>query len=409
MKKILLFIVSLMVLVPNIVLADMGAPVVKEYEAEVSNPDGAAIYKYDSNQRKYIATEEKVAYGTKIDVTSEYNGLITFEYNNVIVDIRVEDITPVEKTPKNIELGEKKNALVIRDIEIKKGPAEAYETTGKTIKGNTNIEVRELKDVYTAWVYVEYNGTKGYINSINNDVVFKSKYDSEIMIAKDSKILSIKGSDINLEDGAYKVEEIGSIPAYTIIKNPYEASQWTRAFYITYNNKSGFVYESDVAHKVQHDYLTTAKTKVYKEQDRNSKVVETLEKGYLLKKPYVSYPENCQSRIFYESADKKIKGWIIDDECGESDVRTVKVIDNSEDNNDDTNIATTITTTEKITKDAEDEISDKLELSTKDYIIICLAGGMIVSLTALVTIILVNKKHKKSDNNKEDQSEEKKN
>lgn len=382
MKKILLFIISLVVLIPCVVLADMGAPMVRPYEAEVTNPNGAVIYENSNNQ--YTPTSKKIDYGQTLTVDMEEAGYIwvSLDEDNISGFISIKDVTVTDDSLKDIWLGEKVDGLVLVDSEIKKGPSDAYKSTGDTITAGTKVTVRMINDTSTPWVYIEYNGKKGYANSYEGAIVYKWEESKEYLIPYEREIRTL------VKDGYSEANIVGKIPSYTIVKDPYFTDGWSYSMYIDYNGKKGFIYNM-AAIKNSGNYKLIKNSDIHESIESDSKVIGKLDAGYIFKDPFI-YEDHGECAVFYESEDKKIKGWIT--YLWDEENEPIKKID------DQGNVVEESTTT-KVTNNKEKD--KEIKLSKKDYVIMCVIVATSVSLTAIVTSILINKKNKKAVSNEE--------
>ena len=139
MKKLFYLLIAAVLLLPNIAKADMGAPMVAEYKASVTNPDGVYVYVYDSKQEKYVKTDKIIPYGTVIKVYEEYeiekagiidvkNSLVKDGEKNVTYYVYIKDLTLTnDKYEVNLnDLGGESEAYTLKNLEIKKGPAASY-------------------------------------------------------------------------------------------------------------------------------------------------------------------------------------------------------------------------------------------------------------------------------------------
>ena len=68
MKKILFALICIFML-PVVVYADYGVPIMYKYDVIITNKNGAIVYEEsDSNVKEYKASKEKIAYNTKATV-----------------------------------------------------------------------------------------------------------------------------------------------------------------------------------------------------------------------------------------------------------------------------------------------------------------------------------------------------
>ena len=193
MKKIILLIIGVLIIVPSIVFADMGAPATDSYKATVTNPDGAK----DENGKVILK------YGETITVDYEQDGMAYFKDG----EVSVKDITAIEKnyTLKDKEWTKSDVGIVLKKIELKKGPAAAYEGTGITIEPYTTVTIRtQILEGGSSWVYVEYNGKKGFVDSLGGtitvgegDAMLVAYTDTDILDpVTDKKIGTLKANSV---------------------------------------------------------------------------------------------------------------------------------------------------------------------------------------------------------------------
>lgn len=384
MKKLFYLLLGVLLFLPTLVKADMGAPIIREYKASVINPNGATIYEYGEDD-KYEATDDVIEYGKQVFVESEVDiedGFISVNLGDVEESycIKLKDITLITKNYKvnKKELTDKENAIVLKEVRIRKGPAEGYDSTGVTLEKGTNINIQWFKDSdndetdpyegeYDSdnpWVYVEYNGTKGFINTYGGTVAYR-ELKKEVM----------NSTAVSIRDVGSK-QAIKTIPANTVIKSKvYLLDAWSSDYYIVYEGTEGLVDEYlFVVKDDEKEFTTTKKLNIYEEAGYNKKgkVKTTIPVGAVVKSSFYSTTDACT--IYYTKGD--LTGWIYSDydddgECGliwEEDL-------------DD----------EDVKKDTKS--SKKTGLS-----ILYIGVGVVIVLILIVgtTIVLVNKKKREN-------------
>ncbi len=440
MKKIIYVILGVLLFLPTIVKADMGAPMIKEYKASVKNPDGADIYRFDFDNEKYVKTGDKLKYGTIIIVDYEEDGWIEIntgeesEEENEAEEkedlyVQLKELTAVNKTYKvnSKELDTAISALIVKDQAIRKGPAYGYESTGKTIKAVTTVKVRGLleyneedKKYYdegNPWMYVEYNGTKGFIEAYEGKVAF-NKVTTTVMANNDAEV-------INPQTG----KKVGIIKANTKTNlTLYTLDAWYSDYYVEYDNVKGYVEDEVVFPKQETlDFKITEKIKVYEtlkyndDGDLISKLVTTLPKSTAFSSNYYLI-FNGWVVIYYEKGN--VKGWISENEGtynseeeGEEyrDIADVlgfeypedeNILEDKEEETGDNENVETEQPTEVVPEDVVSDVKndDKPSSNSNQILYLCIGAAIVISLTAVVTILLVNKKKK---NKKEVKVEEK--
>ena len=408
MKKMVYVLISLFMFLPLMVFADMSSPVIKEYDVTVNNPDG--VYAYTLNDgSEYIKTNKIIPYGEVITVNDfelEIDGFASYEYdeeNDIDYYVKLKDTVVVEQNykVKESELAKKEKAIVLKDVEIKKGPANAYESTGTKIRKGEIIDVRffrvsedeEEADYINPFAYVEYKGIKGFITSYGATIAYNEIKDESIVSYQDMDIM-----DANSE------KSIGLLKANTILKDHvYHVDDWSHSYYIEYNGIKGLIYNpsyifiSDEKEK----FTTNFRFNVYESlvddmehYESKLKIVGKLDKDTTF---YTNIWDEMYGECRIYISNDKVKGWIyapskdIDDEnsisCyglnfGEDDEEI------EEEQEDKPKEPYVIKDKDKINN------KDKIVFSTKDIIVVCISAALIISLTALVIILLVNKKKK---------------
>lgn len=433
MKKVLYLILGVLLFIPALVNADMGAPIIRGYVATPKSSSGADIYRYDQNKDAYVKTGRKLEYRKTINIIMED------EYVSVDVDdednedvVKMSDLMPVEKVYKvnSKELSKEYEVLILKKREIKNGPANGYDSTGKTIPSGVKVKVKyfdpdskgnaEFSGDTTSWAYVEYNGAKGFIDtegSIATDPVYTT-----VIASADVKVY-----------GPGTEKQVATIKANTKFNaTVYMTDVWTGGYYIEYNNIKGVV--SDDYHfypkRKAISFKPIEKITAYESLKYNdagdiiSKVATTIPKGTSFKSEYY-FMHHDSAIVYYDGLN--VKGWIEvegrsvnpDDEDSEyleankilgfnesSDVSIV-AIKKEEQKPDETSEQQPVEVTpnteveNKENKKQEDIKQEEVEKVTKkipQIVYICLGIAVIVTLTAVVTAILVNNKNKNQYN-----------
>ena len=390
MKKVFYLLVGLLLL-PSIVKADMAPPtVVLGYKAIVSNPDGITVYKWNDKKQVYEETGKKSPYGTQFTVFDSEEFICIDDSKGECTDLYVDpkDLEVIDKDFKvdTKKLEGKTKAITLKQVEVRKGPAPAYEVVG-TIEAGTNITIQELtrkeiedgsEVVYLSWpwVYVEYEDLKGFISVYNRSVAYDLE---EIDILSTDKIYI---SDVNTG------KVIKTIPSETKCKvvlgeidlydEEYNGKIDQRTYYyMSYDGVQGIVrYDtSGFFRKVKKVQVELKKEeKVYQsyyfENEQDAKVITTLPVGTVVTSEY--YIDDYKQVIYYEKG--KTKGYIILSEEKEEEQEKPKK------------------------EEPKKEVIKPVAKPKKDYTLyICIGVGVILSLTALVIILLINKKKKNKE------------
>ena len=417
MKKIILFIFGLLVFIPNMIFADMGAPGVEPYKATITNKNGAILYnrEYDKekNEHVYKDTKKKLEYGKTITITFE-------EYGYAIYDeyyINVADLTAVVKsyTMKDKEWGKKETAIVLKKTVLRQGPAGGYASTGVTLEPGTKVTARVNKNTAMyPWAYIEYNGNKGYMETLGATLAY-GESTGTIMAFTNAKI-------IDSETGLQK----GTLKANSVIKGTYyQLDAWSRSYYFDRDEIKGIVSIYEIA-TIEEEALTgTLKRdiKLYDlvdmDNENNMKEVATLKKGT---KITANMYAHFNWGIVYYYQDGNTKGWVYDidvqpedDENYDSsdpkygfalDYSFEKVANAQIDLEENimTDLNNTTTNSENNTSDVttpEDSTSIVKEEGSRTIPYEKLFMGVVVALilciAALVTVILINRKKNRID------------
>lgn len=416
MKKVLLTILGVLLFIPNVLFADMGAPGIEEYKASINNKNGAVVYESDYDEKTskdvYKATKETIPYGKTVKVEMEENGYADIENYGYV---KLSDIEPIQKNYalKDSEWKSKVDGIILKKVELRNGPANGYSKVGVTLEPGTNVKVREYKesDGFYSWVYIEYNGKKGYIDS----------YQGTVTLGKD-KAYFMTFSDTDFND-ATTGKKIGTVKANTVISGTYYTlDSWSKAYYFEKDNIKGTISSFDLAQRAETIEGTLRRdVKVYEkinaENLDSEKVITTLKKGTYIKSN-IHFSFNAWGYLYYENGNTK--GWIDnsditpDDgsEYSDNDTRYgypidykinedgEEVIDNSnieesntldvetntnEPNTDDTNESVPVSPST-----LEDDDVTSAPKNTNLYLYI--AGAIILFLLAVVIILLVNRK-----------------
>ena len=412
MKKIIYYLFGLLLFIPNVLFADMGSPVLNEYKVTITNPNGALAY-VDKDD-KYVKTDVIIPYGTNITVddyelAEEGYAIVTLgeEDDEIVYYVSLKDTELIDKNYKvnEKELANKEKAIVLKDSVIRKGPANAYESTGVAIKAGTEIDVRFFRvldddeeaqksnkiepDYQNIFVYVEYNGTKGFICTYGATLAF-SRIDYEILNYGDSEIKDPVTDKV-----------IGIVKANTIFKNNiYLVDEWSSSYYVEYNGIKGLVLDSPYIWKNDSvKFKTTSKLNIYEklEDDMQTyknklKVVGTIEKDTTFNSEYYDIYDGC--RIYYKNGD--LAGWIYTDMEEESDNCVGIWYEDSEEDSGNMIDETSEETNSPIEIiDVASPIQEKI--GNMETVYICIGIAVIVCLTAVVTLILINKKKKSKE------------
>lgn len=433
MKKVVYLLLGILLILPKLVLADMSGPEVDPYKGEIINPEGAILYDYDSDKEKMVATKDKLDYGTVVYVYDDYDEDESDDWIYITLPSEEEDedeedesyyvsrkdIVTKEKEYKvnSKELSSEYDGVVLKKQEIKKGPANLYEGTGVILNVGAKVKVKYFQyfdeenneyylQEFNPWVYVEYNGTKGFINTYGSALAIGGE-ENEVMTGYDIELMDI-----------YTLKPITTIKANTKFKTPvYITDIWSYDYYVKYNGKYGLVsYLYEEGKEIE--FTVTDDVELYEvayieyddESNQITKPIGTVKKGTTFKSKYYDFA-NDDCAVRYENG--KTVGWILsgyedvmEDDDGEYSWRNKVELfpygyeEEYEDDDDDSEL---IDPTKPENSDPSSVTVKPGSVKTKEdrmkLVYICIACGVIVSLTAVITIVLINKNKKQKEEN----------
>lgn len=418
MKKIKYFIMLILFLMPIIVKGDMAAPMTS-YKVRISNPEGASIYEWDSEQKSYVATGKKLNYDEQYDIM--YEQIINNElYGNASVNVKDENeneysisigyIKLSDSSPLKIDLEAHKKNLLIKyyvfddSCYLYNGPSKIY---GKVepetaLKKGTIIESYYYDDM---WMYIDYNGIKGWVYKYSYDIFNNAETSGMAYVIENTtynrKIFTMK--DIELYDSPKTDKKIGNIiPKGTTLDYEYIYSMKPHVpnYYVSYNGNSGWIkteYDDNyIISNIAYYNTTSLKVKrthgidLYTNPDTNSGILVRIPGGSELTSKYIMDGGPGAASWYYVSYDIK-EGWIY--------------IENYEDiefiSKEENPVIEEIEPMETIGEDEgqkKEEQKEEVVNDINDMLIYCSIGALALCLTAIVIILLVNKKKSVKEN-----------
>ena len=402
MKKIFKMFILIIILFPFVVSADMGAPVIPEYEGIVIKEGGSDYYDITYNNAKYsikkVGTLKK---DSKIKVIYEENfdNTVYLAYNDEkynLFYVKASDVIPANDelsyTDSHVgKLDEASSFYVYSDVEVKKGPSYSYETVGKLKKGTKGKYQYTIDD--SIYIYVDIDGVKGWIGALDRKVL--TKKDMTYVI----------GKELNTK--------CGTIPVNTIFVNPYDAPDHDSMKYgdgttlVEINGCETFIntFHTDNVGVVYGDegsnYKTIKEIKVY-ENKEFKKEVGTIPAGVQLEM-YASPNYTGPGPTYLQYKD--IKGWV-DGEEANSKVEWVEMTEEEKEEakKEQEELEEEKETKEEETKtettgEKEEKKEEKKEKDSNDVVMICIIVALSLACGSLITLLLVNKK--KKDTNEE--------
>lgn len=395
MKFIKKLFILLILCVPCIAKADMGAPMLREFEIVVVNPEGID---YDPNDYN----EEATGHLNKDDVVvviSEYDNQYDIGLKNsdgtysILGQIRSldgfsivqEEVDPTETTKDIKKFDSKKQALVYNEkgVSVYSGPSKVYKYLG-SIKKGIKLEYQYAIDGEggLTYIYVDYKGLKGWVEILNKNVLIENEIQYIFRVDVES--------------------ECGTIPKNTILTPEYATDKWSKSALFEYNGCKTLlnVFKSD---EILGLYDGKAKSKVeipvYDDSDKTNLITTipaNTEYTYYagtdatfgsIDVQYVEY-EGKRGWSFATYEDYEIINIEYDkyaklDEAKKKEVKK-----------------------EEPKKEEKKEEKKLFNLNKNEFVAVCVAGGVILSLTALAVILLINKKKKAKKNKVEEEKKE---
>ncbi len=378
-KKVSLLVLLFLLFMPLIAKADMGAPMVRTYEAVVIKVDGADYYEQDNDwnweKKGHLNKDDKV----KIEFESTDDGEVYLAFNKGggYYFVKASDVAPLEKEVKPngegiIELDKEQKIRVEakEGVEVKKGPSVAYETVGTLKKGTEATYKYEIDE--SGYIYVDTGDIKGWVLTLEGTVLFSG---GDYVLADDIELTC------------------GKVPANTVLKDTWYTDMWTGDILIEYKNcKDYFNWFKDSRFVVYGRNITGNVTKeaVMYEKPNMKKKVGTIPKDGKMKiysENYIEdeYDPDAKALIYVEYDGQK--GWIVTD----------NIIYNDEKFEDEEEKKQEVEEPKEEKKESkEDDEEEESKIDTKTIVIVCVVGAGAFALGAIATIILVNRKNKKA-------------
>lgn len=390
MKKALKLLLILMMFIPLVAKADMGIPVLREYEAVVIKEEGADYYEYENGKYVKKGTLEKDSVITAAyEETSDGENYIAYftkdSYSAYYV--KSSDVMPKDKevkpTSSGVTKSEKKRKIKINadSVTVRKGPSIAYDEIGTLKKddvGSFRYYVEE-----SGYIYAETAQLSGWVDT---------KEEAVLMETSDL----IAGKEIRLS--------CATVPAGTLLKNVYITDSWHRNVLIEYNGCSDFhsnFKSNDFANPAEEEitYEVVKSVQLYNApQERPFKALQKGEYLVILSDNY--YPGEGYASPYYYVEYQGKNAWIQVDDIEEYLAPTTSIHEEEPEEEEPEEEEP------EEEEDEEDEDEKEDSVDSRTVVLICVIVGVAIALTALVTTVLVNKK-KKNNVKTEDKEEPK--
>jgi len=359
-------------LIPYYVKADMGAPTIKPYDMVVTSPDG-----------KDCIIENNTIHMNKDDVFTvkyEYNNNYTIEYNNktctlkslegsVLVSDELDPKTTVENSDDTTityirKLSQKEKAIVYSNdgADVKKGPANIYDTVAHLDKGKIFEYTYYIIGGGITHVYIEDGNIKGWVEILNTKVLIEgtTKY-----IAK---------TDVKLS--------CATIPQNTIITPKYTADAWSRKVLVEYEGCTELVSNvySDIVGIYERKMHSKKELVVYEYFNNEGKELTRIPNDTDFTEMANATTQGDEESKLYISYEG-INGWV---KLKYDEYEFVEDIEK-----------------EEITQEVQEEeiitIGEEKEKNVTDYAVKYVIIGFCIMITAVIIIILINRKKNKSE------------
>lgn len=394
MKKIIRILIISLFFIPTLVFADMGAPMIREFEAEVI-ADKLVVKGYNKS-----LTFKK---GDRITITGS-GDRYQVAYKDNYYDIASEDVVaikPVTATvgpnETNITKLEKSREfeVIVDTLDVYSGPATVYDAVGHLSKGNqvTAFYRAGADDAFNDYFYIQEENLKGWIY-LGSDNVWEIN-------ASNLKVITKK--DLTLNDTEVKANSIEKIYYWAdpyMSTNPVVKINGKFTTFKEYNDYSLISEGKKVATTfkgTQFNIELTKDVKMYERLDSTEEMT-TIPAGTKLSTinlvlenaldPEINYQKGLYEEILVFYNNKL--GWIKINNKEAKTIETTELIAPYTDieGDDDTEVTTTVV--EPVEK------KEKLELDRKQVTIISVIVAVSLAIMAFSSILLLNKKNKKS-------------
>ena len=398
MKKLYKVLIICLFLVPVLVKADMGAPVLREFEATVVSENGLTVKDYNNKTVKFKK-------GDTITVTGsgeEYKVV----YKNNYYNIKSEDIvaikpvtSSVNPNDKNIYKLEKTREfeVLVDKLEVYSGPANVYDEVGHLSKGEqvTAFYATESES-YSDYFYIQEEELKGWIYIGQGGI--KSPYNVREVNATTIKVIMVK--DITLNNTTVKDNTISSVY--------YWANPWTTTVPVIKVNNEMVVLNDEATYELinegkkpatnfrnkQFNVKFNKETKIYATMN-GSEVLETIPADTELSTINLVYDgvadkllndtDVINVLVFYNNKLGWVKATVKTADFTEAEELVAPYTDIEGDDD-----------TEPTTEAKVEEPTKKSKVSTKEVVIYSVIGAVAVAVMAMSSIVMLNKSNKKS-------------
>ena len=364
MKKIIYLILAILFLFPVVAKADAGAPEIKGYKVVSKSGQDEPYYDWDLTVVGTVPAGTEVEINLEEKINGELYGLSYNSLNGYLV--KLSDF----KVSKGQELDENEAKYVAKvlskdGLTVYSGPSYINEEVG-TLSYGDDIKAGEPDG--GTWIYIEKGNIKGYV-----DAGFTGQ----------GVGILTKGDKIDEETNKIYKEYYKSIYGYRNSIIVYENGEYKIVNYV------GIPYEGNEAKTVKDCKLyENGKIDWSESQGDYGTEIGVVPSGTTLKPIY----EGGEYYFSYYVEYNGKKGWIKYEDYNDA------CVDFYATSSDPTENPSEITKEEYVTDVIVDKIdkddNKKFKFTTKEIIIGSIILGVVIVLTAIITMILVNKKKK---------------
>lgn len=399
-----LFLMTTLILLPLSVKADMVVPEIQPYEAYITNPNGINVVCGEENYTLKLDEVVKVVSESDNDVNIEYK-------NHYCSTISINDIKPIieeYKPEEHIDEVEKLNnprkIKIIKEngLELYSGPSSAFKkiiTVPKDVELTYSYSSGNDNEIKPVWLYATYKGKSGWIKTgqeSEGEHYLLFHFNNQLPIVEDTTLITKDNQKIPVPKNTVFNE------GYMTHENFGSTNYAPNFYYVEYNNIygeiqfAGLIDSKKIKLNKSHILYDISEHDYYREDNPDGIPIITITMkgnkiGTIPEGAKLSYNiaiEDYPFEIAYIEYEGK-KGWILlKYDRGDNKEYDFEFVEN----NEEITTTTTTTTTKPVIK------TEKETFSAKELIYFCIGGAVILSLTAIVTIILINK-NKKSKNN----------
>lgn len=270
MKKFFALLIAAVICMSTCIcaFADMDSPTFFKYEKTITAKDGAATYDYDyqftaeDGHSIYAITEtgKILPFGTKVTVNGKYEkGGIEYAYCYITDssgDLRprfiktsdLESKLPEYEFSDMVKLIYPNKVVVINPdgIRLRCGPDEIFPFSSKVIPYGTELLCTyENSDSTPPWSYTEYNGERGWFESLQFDFFYNCAEKVDEMSCYEGT-MTVYGSETkllkSLDYGEGGREVLATVPVGTKLTfDRYYSLAHGFAVYTEYNGQKGWI------------------------------------------------------------------------------------------------------------------------------------------------------------------------